>query len=295
MRQTIYIDVLVCVNLLVDYFLLYAAAQLTGRRISRVRLCLGAMLGGAASCQLLLPPLPRLLNALSAAAVAGLMTLAAFGRSRLTVFLRTAGALLAVTLCWGGLMTALWAFAAPRGLVVNNGAVYIDIPPAALVVCTAACYAVVSLLSRYVRSRSLARARCGCTVVITAGERSTAVPALLDTGNLLCEPFSGTPVIVAARAAVETILPPGFAALLDGEETFAAPPCGVRVVPYSGVGGEGVMLAFFPDSITVELGDRRAENVRACIGIPAGGAGNPESAADGGFGAVVNPDVLGIL
>lgn len=282
MQQTIYLDVLIAVNLLVDYFLLYTAGQLAGAVPSRTRLCLGALLGSLCSCTILLPPLPFILNAALSGTVCAGMTAAAFGWGGWRRFLRRGLCVLLVTVCYGGLMLAIWLAAAPRGLVVNNGAVYIDIPPGLLVLSTVVCYAVVSLFSTRLRRRNLVRSKC--SVTIENGGASVTLDAIIDTGNLLSEPFSGLPVIVAEQEALLSVLPAGFDSF--GAGAADSPPQGIRVIPYSGVGGGGMMLAFRPTRITAALPGCRPQPADAYIGVLSKGRVGREHRA------IVNPDIL---
>ena len=284
MRQTVYLDVLVAVNFLVDYFLLYAAGQLSASAISRVRLCLGALLGAACSCSILLPPLPLAVNALITAVSCGLMTLVAFGFRGWRRFGRAVLWVTAVTIGYGGLMLALWLFAAPRGLIVNNGAVYIDIPPGLLVLATVVCYALTSLFSGQLRKRNLMRSRCRVTIFNRGNQVS--IDAIVDTGNLLTEPFSGLPVIVAERDALQPVLPEGCDSFGQGSTQSGCAPPGLRVIPYSGVGGQGVMLAFRPQRITTQLPGGRPQAAEAYIGVLNSGRVGREHQA------IVNPDIL---
>ncbi len=280
MRQTIYIDVLVSVNLLVDYFLLYAAGQLSASSISRIRLCLGAFAGACLSCMVLLPPLPFLLNALITVCTCGLMTLIAFGFRGWRKYLRTAAYVMLVTVCYAGLMLAVWLVAAPCGLIVNNGSVYIDIPPGLLVAVTVVAYAVLSLFSGRLRRRNLIRSRC--MVTIYSGGSSVNLDAIVDTGNLLSEPFSGLPVIVAEYDALLPVLPEGFERYPESGDGCA----GLRVIPYSGVGGGGMMLAFRPDKITAVIPGGRPSVADAYIGVLRTGRVGKE------HHAIVSPDIL---
>lgn len=281
MQQTVYLDVLIAVNLLVDYFLLYAAGQLSAAPISRTRLCLGALLGAVFSCTVLLPPLPFFINMAFTALSCGLMTLTAFGFCGWRRFLRRAGCVLLATVCYGGLMLALWATAAPRGLVVNNGGVYIDIPPGLLVMTTVVCYGLTSLFSGFLRRRNLVRS--GCTVTVSHQGAQVSVEAIIDTGNLLCEPFSGLPVIVAEYEALRPVLPEGFDRYPD---CAGSSPPGLRIIPYSGVGGGGTLLAFRPESLSTTLPGCRPRAADAYIGVLRSGRVGRE------HHAIVNPDVL---
>lgn len=280
MRQTIYIDVLLSVNLLVDYFLLYAAGQMSASSISRTRLCLGAFAGACFSCSVLLPPLPFAVNAIITVITCGIMTLISFGFRSWHRFLRSAIYVVLVTACYAGLMLAVWLLAAPRGLIVNNGSVYIDISPELLVAVTVTAYALLSLFSARLRKRNLVRS--WCTVTVCAGENHVELDAIIDTGNLLSEPFSGLPVIVAEYDALLPVLPRGFEQYPEGADAGS----GLRVIPYSGVGGGGVMLAFRPERITAALPGRKPQTADAYIGVLRTGRVGKE------HHAIVNPDIL---
>lgn len=82
--------------------------------------------------------------------------------------------------------------------------------------------------------------------------------ALYDSGNSLTEPFSGSPVAVVNRAAIEGILPEEVRAALHPESvprsgggTAAALRVRLRMVPFRSVGGSGLLPAFQPDRLTV--------------------------------------------
>ncbi len=284
MRQTVYLDVLISVNFLVDYFLLYAAGQLSASAISRVRLCIAALAGAAASCVILLPPLPFLLNSLVTAVSCAVMTLIAFGFSGWRRFGRTMLTTAAVTVSYGGLMLALWLLVSPHGLIVNNGAVYMDIPPGLLVLVTVVCYALTSLFSGRLRRRNLIRSRC--RLVIYDRGRQVSIDAIVDTGNLLTEPFSGLPVIVTEAEALGDVLPEGCDSFAGGTVSGQSAPPSLRVIPYSGVGGGGMMLAFRPERITAALPGEQPRTAEAYIGILTGGHVGRE------HHAIVSPDIL---
>ena len=265
--------------MLTDYFLLRSAGRLAGRIGSRGRLCVAAVIGAAGSLVILLPPFGFAARMAYAAASAALMTFAGFGYDCRQIFLKTCGCLLLVTLCYGGAMSCVWLTLAPRGLIVNNGAVYIDLDPVALVISAMVFYALSMLLSRRMRTRTFERS--ACRLVVTRGGVSAELNAMLDTGNLLREPFSGLPVIVAERSSVESVMPEDADGFAQGESCSAR----LRLVPYSAMGGSGLLTAFMPDSITVLCDGARPRAARAYIGV----------CDDGicpGCNAIVSPDAL---
>lgn len=92
--------------------------------------------------------------------------------------------------------------------------------------------------------------------------RKKRLSALLDTGNMLKEPFSGLPVAVAEYCAIAELLPPEIRGVLrDGTQINweklekALSSCGVavhfRLVPYRSLNRHDYMVAFRPEKITI--------------------------------------------
>ena len=98
---------------------------------------------------------------------------------------------------------------------------------------------------------------------------------MLDTGNLLTEPFSGLPVIVARRNSLVQVLPKGFP---TGQENG-----NLRVIPYSAVGGEGLLCAFRPQSVELRLG-RRKQSVECYVAV--------SDSLEGEYDGIINPKLL---
>lgn len=103
--------------------------------------------------------------------------------------------------------------------------------------------------------------------------------AFFDTGNMLKEPFTGLPVAVATFATVKDILPEKICEMmcksleldwknievmfneLDNPEAFA-------LIPYHSLQGEGLMLAFKPEKVSIWNGSEQVSfNKRLFIGI----------------------------
>ena len=71
---------------------------------------------------------------------------------------------------------------------------------------------------------------------IVHGGKAIRFPALIDTGNRLREPRSGSPVLIAEASLLKGMLP---------EQ-------GYRVIAYGAVGGNGSMACFKPDGLWIE-------------------------------------------
>ena len=73
----------------------------------------------------------------------------------------------------------------------------------------------------------------------------------IDTGNTLCEPFSQCPVMVVNEDAVKNIAEEEFSKLLDINTTENTIKHKYRVVPFTSVGGSGLLPAFSPSEVYI--------------------------------------------
>ncbi len=246
--EVIYIDSLFLLNLVIDYALTVMCAQVCGVRLRRGRYALAALAGAAYAVAVYLPGLERLGSAPMKLGAGVLMALIAFvGEARPV---RCAVVFFAVTAAFGGF---IWAITLAGG--------YPAFDMRTLVMAFALCYALLrAVFSRRVKLADRARVR----VVLTLGARRAELIALVDTGNDLTDPISALPVMVICPHAAAPLLGANAALLeLDAVafvETAADIPelrGRLRLIPYSAVGGGGVLAAFRPDSAVVD-GEERA-------------------------------------
>lgn len=268
--MTVYIDVLVILNLYINYFLIRSSALVMRRSVSAKRCLLASAVGAAGSLVILLPELPFIVIALEKIVIGALITFAAFGRQKPVDFAVCALFFLLVSFVYAGLMTALWTFCAPYGMVFGNGVAYFNIPLTAIIAFTAAAYFAVRLV-RYFADRRL---RCGkiCNVKISANGMEIQLRGLCDTGNGLCDIFSGKPVIVCKYEKIAEITPKNARDFLDGtldESGGLYASCGLRLIPCRTVTSETLLPIFGADGITV---DGKAAD--ALVGVTKNSLGN---------------------
>ena len=255
MQNIIYIDVLFVINLMVTYFLLMSTSVLIKAPAKRLRILLASVAGGASSAVILLPPLNMIFMLLIKLAFSGIMILIAFGFSEKRRFIRNMAVFYGVNFVFAGLMMAIWLLFKPKGMMFNNITVYFDISVVKLIVTACVCYIILTAANKLFRSAAPKNKSFEAT--ITFGEKSAAALALLDTGNTLTDGFTGRPVIVANYSAVREIIPEEIRAFFksDAMDTALLPEKWkkhIRVVPYSSIGGSGVLPGFKADKVTVK-------------------------------------------
>lgn len=267
--QVVYVDVLVGVNLIVNYFLILATARFLSLPFHRRRLFAAASLGALYSLSILLPEWNTALSLLIKLLMAASIVLAAFGWKGLKPFFRATAAFYIINFAFAGFMVAVWYFLAPQGLLIRNSMVYFDISPLMLIAMAVGCYLVITLIYR-ITGRQMPK-ELFCRVEVYCGEKMCCLVGKVDTGNTLREPFSGDPVMVAYEPKIASVIPPRDS-------------LNFRLVPFDAVSGGGVLEAFHPDRITIRCGKQICETDRLYIAVT--------KRKFGEFDALLSPDLL---
>lgn len=293
MTQVVYIDVLFAVNLIIDYFLLLATSGILHRHERRLRLFAGALIGAVYSLFIYFPQVQFLYSAAVKILASLLIVAVSFHFSTLRGLLKLLIVFYAVSFLFGGIIFAVWLFAAPPGLLVRNGVVYFDIDPVALILLGGASYAAVRLTERLIRrKRSLG---CTCELVIAVGESSVSLRALVDTGNELFDAISGYPVVIAEYGPLRRLIPPPLGEVFrsgGAGSTGALLASGwagrFRMIPYSSVGSGGLLPAFRPDTLILRTGEKEYKTKEVLVAVTA------DKLSDvGNYHALVGPSLLG--
>lgn len=277
--MVVYADVLLIVNLFVNYALLLCSSMIMKKHTQRLRILLGAAIGAFYGFVVFLPELPSLAEFALRFAATVLIVLGAFGYKNFPSFLRSFFTFFAVSFAFGGIMLVLWVTVAPIGMIYNNGAVYFDIDLAVLAISTVVSFAVVSLIAHFTARR--APKDSVALVKISYKGKEVKLTALVDTGNSLCETFSGYPVVLGEAESLEKIMPDAVRSFIDGDDVSSSPE--MRLVMHKTVSGTGVLPVFRPDYIEVKSVSHRIKTSEVYVAV------TKNTLARGEYEMILNP------
>lgn len=250
--ETIYIDTLFLINLIIDYFILLCTAKVSGARIRRGWCFLGALIGAIYACLCVWPGLPYFHQPVMKLAFGGLICLAAFHQE--SQFLRCC---LFFFLLSAGFAGILWAVSLFGGYGPVGSVLYLPLNGKVLMLSFAVAYVLLSVFLR--RFDETARETL-LEVEVELHGRKTAFLALRDTGNTLYDPMTNCRVLVCEQRCAAALFGPDTP-LLDARqpaESFRKlsdlPTWkgALRLVPFQSVGGAGLLLAFHPEKLTID-------------------------------------------
>lgn len=263
MYYEVYIDSLLLLHFILNYYLLALTNLLLYQVASCKRLVVGALLGTLASMGAMLLPIPIGVG-LAAGFVLSvyLMCQYTFRVADVKQLLQTMEKMTLITLVLGGTLRfglkwfIKWtnAFCSFWGILFLAMSVY------------------------WILKRGLVKRKektSDCKVILHNGKEKIEISALLDTGNSLIEPISGRPVAVAEPKILEKIFSREW-------------PEGYRMVPYCSVGKKhGLLKAYLVKCIFVEVEGYYKECENVYIGE------NQEFFNEGSrYQMILNPDML---
>jgi stage II sporulation protein GA (sporulation sigma-E factor processing peptidase) len=283
MATVVYVDVLIALNFIINFVLIWAAAKLVGVDLRPIRACAGALVGALGALSIFLPSMGVWTSGALKILFCLMMVAVACQSCRPMGLLRLMLSLLFVSFVAAGLMLALYLWLAPAGMIMHNGAVYFSIGALPLLLITGLCYGVVELISRWTRRRQAPGELCRLRMV--RGGRSVSLVALLDTGNHLTEPFSGLPVVICAYGDVSPIMPETVAAYYGGETGVQSQP-GLRMIPFRTIKGGGALPAFRPDRVLCSQSGGVAQPCDLYVAVTLDPVGDER------YAAIANPAIL---
>jgi len=239
-----------------DFLCLYVTGRLFHLRMRAVRLGMAAALGAVYAVAEVFWRSGGLLLLFLQAAVAVLMTAAAFGRKRCGMY---AAVLWLCGAGLGGLMTGIFHMMSTyTGKIMMDGNVvdlYGNVPVGAILALAGLSGAAVSLFGRAV-DRGLQGGEAEVRAVM--GNREIRLRCLRDSGNLLSEPYTGYPVIVIRRGDMRKLVPPELAGVFERNrpeslaEIDANMARRVKIIPVQTADWSGVMMGIVPDGLWVD-------------------------------------------
>lgn len=261
-KTVVYIDILFGVNFVLNYILLRGTGMLCKAKVNRLRTAFGAALGAVYAICIFFPNLSVLSGLVFKLLAAMAIICAAFPIYSILGFIKLISVFYALSLIFGGIGFALLftgGIGANLGAVMSNGIMYMNIPFWVLFLGGALFYCGVGIFSFAMRIKS--RSGLKRKVIIEAGGRRVELTALADTGNILVDPISKAPVLVAELEALKGLfdfnLRMGLSSenFQEGLSEMTSRGFRARLIPFNSVGSEnGVMIGFVPDMAAVREG-----------------------------------------
>ncbi|MHC6179532.1 sigma-E processing peptidase SpoIIGA [Clostridium sp. JNZ X4-2] len=232
----VYIDLLILINLTVDFFLLYITGRTLKLKMRFGFMFLAAAMGSIYTITLVYPSLSLFSAFYFKIIVSIVLVYVSFGNRGFMVNLK----ILSVFILYSMLLAGLCIFIQYSIYSYVDGPIIINFPYQWLFTSLMLLYITIDRLVVYVKDRNNLYTLV-YNVDIVFKNKCKTVKAFLDTGNELREPVTNLPVIIVEKSVLENIN-------LEGVCEF--------YIPYRVINGAcGKLQGFKPDIIKIDLGE----------------------------------------
>ena len=269
----LYLDIFILENTLLNLFVIILTSMITFHKVPFLRKLLGAVMGTIFAL-VIISFSPQLMESFTVKlVVSGILVLCVYYPLNFLEYFRTFSIFCLSAIIVAGTMFFLMAasgsdFLIMDGICIVNGGMTPPIIFSTLLLSLI----LVKVLFKLKKVHAI-KERLLVQLVISVNDKNVSIPALIDTGNLLCDPLTNLPVIIAEHKALKDILPDEISELVYSLKKFDSFELSkssqnegwikrLRLIPFSSLGNESdLLIGFRPD--LVEIGDdkRRATNV----------------------------------
>lgn len=276
--MTVYIDIVLIENLLMDYIILYATGKINRCKINNIKFVISSLIGSAYAVLLFISDLEIYANIMLKILLSVSMIYVAFVPKNTKIMIKQLLVFYLISFAIGGCAFALLYFIKPQDIFMQNGFMIGYYPFKIVFLAAVTGFIITTATFKTIKDR-FSKNNMFCNVEITYKENTVYSRAMIDTGNVLKDPITKTSVIITETKCLEKILPEyitdNIEQIINGElenlcdtEKLNEYRTRLRIIPFCSLGREnGILLAFKPDNISIEWEDKKQDNIKALIGI----------------------------
>lgn len=245
METVIYIDVLIFLNIMITFLLLLSASRLMKLSPAPGRFLLGSLLGGGTSLIIFAPDMGFFLSVITKLLFSVIIVMTVYKPKGVKALLRETGYFFVVSFIFAGMMLFVSSLPGIDIVRYNNGAVYVNFSFFSLIAASVMCYLVTLVLGKITKHRVCDTL---CHVELELGGTTISGQAIIDTGNSLCDPFSGESIMIADKFFLRGIIPPNIMQYINGNTDDCV---GVKLIPCSTVSSDSLLPVFRIDRMKI--------------------------------------------
>ena len=204
--MTIYIDVILIENLIMNFIILYATGLVLKRKIKKVRLILASLLGAIYSLLTYISSFEIYTNIILKLVLSILMVYIAFNAPNVKQIGKDLLLFYLISFVFGGAAFAFIYIIKPQDILMKNGLFLGTYPLKTVLLGAIIAFIIVIAAFKIVKSRFSTKDMY-CKIKIRLNEKEIESIAMIDSGNLLKEPTSNTPVIVVEHTLLYECMP----------------------------------------------------------------------------------------
>lgn len=275
--MTIYIDVVLLENLIMNYIILFTTGLVMKIKTKHIRLILASLLGAIYSVIAYAGILKAYSSMILKFILSIIIVFVAYNPQSVKRLCKTLLLFYLTSFVFGGAAFALIYIVKPQDIIMKNGLFLGTYPLKTVMLGAIIAFCVIIAAFSVVKNR-ISKKALFCEMEIKVNGKIVKTKAMVDTGNLLKEPITNTPVVVVESTLLYECIPKeilyNLENIIGGD--FEKVPNNIKeqyisklkLIPFSSLGKtNGMLLGIKADYIKIRTDEQETEKNNVIIGI----------------------------
>lgn len=275
--MTIYVDVVLMENLIMNFIILLATGLILKEKIKIMRLLLSSLLGAIYSVVSYMSILEVYSSMVLKIILSIVMIYLAFNPQTIKKMWKDILIFYLTSFVFGGAAFAFIYIVKPQDILMRNG-LFLGTYPLKTILLGAIVAFIIILTAFTVVKSKISKKDMFCEIEIKINGVTLKTTAMIDTGNLLKEPITNTPVIVVEHTLLYDCIPKEILNHLDEllggdfdkipEEIKLEYIAKLKFIPFSSLGKQnGMLLGIRAESISIKEEEKEKRREDVIVGI----------------------------
>ena len=275
--MTIYIDVILVENLMMNYIILLATGNVAKVKIKQFRLVLASLIGAIYTIISYMKILNLQFSFVFKIILSIIIVYAAYNPQRMSKMWKILLIFYLVSFVFGGVAFSLIYIVKPQEVLMKNG-MFLGTYPLKIIILGAVIAFLIIIATFKIVKNKISKKDVIYDIEVMIDDKKITTRALIDTGNMLKEPITNTPVIVIEKALLYECLPKEILNHLENiiggdfkdipEEVQDRYISKLKLIPFSSLGKQnGMLLGIKPKKIKIVKEDEIVEKENVILGI----------------------------
>ena len=263
--MTMYIDIVIIENLIMNYIILYATGIVTKVKMKKIRVLISSLIGAIFVAIQYVTNLKIYSNIIVKTILSILMIFIAFNPQKIKQLGKQLILFYLTTFTFGGVATYLIYVIKPQDIIIKNG-MLVGTYVLKTIFLGAILGTVIIIIAFKISKNKMTKKDILCQTKIKLEGKEITLNTMLDTGNMLKEPISGTPVIIVEKTSLYELMPKEI--LEHTEEIKNKYISKFKMIPFSSLGKQnGMLLGIKAEKIEVLNENYKNDKKNVIIGI----------------------------
>jgi len=272
--MTLYIDLILLENIIMNYIIILATGMICRVNIKQIRLLISSLLGAIYAIFIYVINLELNTNQITKILVSVCMIYIAFNPANIKTMLKQSVIFYLTSFCFGGAAYYLLHNVNPNMIKSMNG-IFVGTYPIKITILGGILGFFIINISFKIIKNKLSKKDMLYDVEIFYKEKKSSIKVILDTGNLLTDPITNTPVLIVEAEKLTDIISQKVLENINNiiiGNTFENIDEDIKIrcsiIPFSSIGkNNGMIIGFRPDYIKIYTGDGEEIRKKVIIGI----------------------------